>query len=161
MIAMKHPKRRGSVAVLAVLCGSWAFAAPAPGPGDQPATIRIAVAPEAVAPGGTARVTLTLEPVEGVKINRYPKVRFSVPARPGLVPAAETALGNDTPPPMDQTAGNYFDAIDPLTLELALDRGATHGTHEIEGQLVFYYCVAKSGFCAPKKTPVKIPLTVR
>jgi len=140
---------------------AWAGPTPNDAITEHPANIRVQVSPEAVERGGSARITVTLDPVEGVKVNRYPKIRLSVPASPGLVSAAEVSLGDDRPAPVDQEGGNYFDAIEPLTLDLALDRQAPSGKHEIDGQLVFYYCVKKSGFCAPKKTPLKIALDVR
>jgi hypothetical protein len=48
-----------------------------------------------------------------------------------------------------------------VKLTLELDKSISAGAHEIEGNLTYYYCVAKSGFCAPKKTPVKIAVNVR
>jgi hypothetical protein len=161
MLAMKHLRRWLAPLSIAFLCVSAAPAAPAPSITDQPATLKVEVAPATVASGGQARVTLTLQAADGVKINRYPKVRFSVDEQPGLVSGAETTVGSDSPPPVEQTEGNYFESVDPLTLKLAVDDRASTGSHEIEGQLVYYYCVTKSGFCAPKKTPVKIALNVR
>ena len=32
---------------------------------------------------------------------------------------------------------------------------------EIEAKLTYYYCVVESGFCAPKRVPVNIPLKIR
>ena len=56
--------------------------------------------------------------------------------------------------------GRYFDRVDPLHLVLDLDPKAASGPHEIEGKLVFYYCIPDE-FCAPHRTTVKIPLTVQ
>ncbi len=108
-------------------------------------------------------MTLTLTAASGIKINRYPKIKFNVPAREGLVSGGESTLGNDSPPPIDAgTGANYFDdTVDPLRLVLDLDAQAPRGRHDLEGQVKYYYCVVKSGFCAPAKASVKIPLTVR
>ena len=163
MARMRDLRRCALLAVLLLFAAASYGAGDAPAaPGlERPAAVRVEVSPQTIAPGGKARVTVSLSPVEGVKVNRYPKMKLSVAARPGLVSAAEASVGDDSPPSMDKTGGNYFDPVAPLTLDLAVDRSAKSGAHEIEGQLVFYYCVAKSGFCAPQREPLKIALAVR
>ena len=56
---------------------------------------------------------------------------------------------------------NYFKTIDPVELTLHLDPKVKSGRHEVAGQLSYFYCVAASGYCAPAKVPVTIPVTVR
>jgi hypothetical protein len=74
----------------------------------------------------------------------------------------ETELeGDDAPPPPEQSGGNYYDRVDPLRIEIPMDKAAKPGKHEIEAKLKYFYCVKKSGFCAPKRTTVKIPVKVR
>ena len=127
----------------------------------NPAKIAISVSPDVVSAGGQTEVTVKLTASSGIKINRYPKIKISVPAQDGLVAEAEASVGNDSPPPLDDPDSNYFDVVDAVTLTLDLDDSISSGSHEIEGKLTYFYCVAKSGFCAPKKTPVKISLNVR
>jgi hypothetical protein len=130
-------------------------------PPEVPAQIKIAVSPESVAAGENVAIGLQLTPIEGVVINKYPKISLKIAAVEGLVGAAEVSVGNASPPPPEQTGGNYFDKVDPVNITLAVDKAAGPGKHEIDGQLKYYYCVKKSGFCAPKKTTVKIPIEVR
>ena len=153
---------------LAVLAISAALVAPAvvwAGPNTaqpaDPAKVTVSVSPESVAPGGEAQVTVKLKAASGVKINRYPKIKISVPAKEGLVAEAEAEVGNDSPPPLDNPDSNYFGVVDPVTLKLDLDDSIKSGAHEIEGKLTYYYCVTKSGFCAPKRTSVKIAINVQ
>jgi len=127
----------------------------------NPAKVAISVSPGVVSAGGQAEVTVKLTPSSGVKINRYPKIKISVPAQDGLVAETEASIGNDSPPPLDDPDSNYFDVVDPVTLTLDLDELISSGSHEIEAKLTYFYCVAKSGFCAPKKTPIKIAVNVR
>jgi hypothetical protein len=150
-----------TVLLLLVAAGSVAMAALPSEPPAEPARVEISVAPESVSPGGEAEVTLRLTPKSGIKINRYPQIKLAVPGVDGLAVEAEVSLGNDAPPPAGQMESNYFDEIDPLRLQLAIDGAARAGKHEIEGRLVYYYCVKKSGFCAPARLNVKIPLQVK
>jgi hypothetical protein len=71
-------------------------------------------------------------------------------------------LGNAAPPPPDNLDANYFHGgVDPLKLSLHLDAAAPKGRHEIPAKLSYFYCVAASGYCAPAKTDVTIPITVQ
>ena len=123
--------------------------------------MEVAVQPAAVAPGGEAEVTVKVSPRPGIKLNRYPRIRVAVPGVEGLVAAAEGSVGNDAPPPPDRLEGNYFESAEPLRLKLRLDGAAAKGKHTIEAKLSYFYCVAASGFCAPAKEILRIPVTVR
>ncbi len=135
---------------------------PAPSPKDAPVSVAVSVSPGAVASGSDASVVVKLEPKAGIKLNKYPKIKLQVPAVAGLVAAAEESLGNPGPPPPDQLDANYFHgAVDPLKLTLHTERGASKGTHDVPAKLSYFYCVAASGYCAPAKADVTIPITVR
>lgn len=130
-------------------------------PPADPARIEIQVAPS-TAPGQEQVVTVRLAPAEGVQINRYPKMRLKLDPQKGLTSRAEIAVGSDAPPPPDRIDQNYYDKIvDPIQLPLRLDPAAGKGPFELQGQLTYYYCVKASGFCAPKKVPVTIPISAR
>jgi hypothetical protein len=138
-----------------------AAAALAGEPLAKPATIEVRVAPDEIEPGGEARVTLRVVPIEGVKINRYPKIKLTVPEVDGVVLPAEAALGNPKPPPVDDPESNYFKKPEDLALDVRVSPGAPVGPLQIEGRLKYFYCVAASGYCAPARAEVKIPVTVR
>ncbi len=144
--------------VLLATLGQVAIAAPLKPP-EKPAKITVSVAPESVAPGGQAVVTLTIDPISGVKINRYPQIKLTVPDQQGLVGEIEAAIGSKTPLPLDDQGSNFWKTVDPVKLTLTVDAAATTGEHEIEAKLIYYYCVS-GNFCAPKRVPLTIPLDV-
>ena len=150
-----------TIVLLLAAAGGLALAAAPSGPPAEPARIQVTVDPQNVPAGSHAEVTLLLTPKSGIRINRYPKIKLTVPGVNGLVDEAEVSLGNDAPPPAGQMESNYFDEIDPLRLRLSIDGAARPGTHEIEGRLVYYYCVKKSGFCAPARKTVQLPVSIR
>lgn len=130
--------------------------------GEPPVDVSIAVSPEPVAPGGEAAVTVTLRPKAGIKLNKYPKIKLVVPVAPGIVDAAEGSIGNAAPPPANDLEANYYKGhVDPLTVKVHVAKGATPGQHPIPAKLSYFYCVAASGYCAPAKVDVKLPVTVR
>ena len=148
-----------TTAGIAATC--WAQAGETAKPVKEPAKIAITASPDVVTAGSESVVTLKLTPVAGIKINRYPKVQLKVPALSGVVEASSVSIGDAEPPPPDKLEGNYFKTVDPLELKLPIAAGAKAGEHKVPAQLVYYYCVAASGFCAPAKVPVTIPITVR
>lgn len=133
-----------------------------PRPPAEPAKVSVEVSPNPVSPGGTARAVVRLAPQSGIKINMYPQIRLEVKGQEALVADGKATLGNTRPPAADaDPEANYFTTIDPLELELLLADGAPAGEHEIEGKLTYFYCVKASGFCAPKRTSIRIPIAVR
>ena len=140
-------------------------AAPPPaagGPSEPPVAVSIAVAPGSAAPGSDVAVTVKLSPRSGIKLNKYPKIKLTVPAEPGLVAAAEGAIGNAAPPSADHLEANYYKGVvDPLVVQVHLERTASPGAHDVSAKLSYFYCVAASGYCAPAKVDVTVPILVR
>ncbi len=136
-------------------------AAPTKPSGADAVKVSVGVAPPTVAAGSEAEVTLTLTVNPGFKLNRYPKVKLVVPAVDGLVAAGEVTSGSDAPPPPDKLETNYFKSVDPLRLRLSVASSAPKGRHDVDAKLSYFYCVAASGYCAPARIPLKIPITVR
>ena len=130
-------------------------------PPAVPAKIAISVDPVAATPGSPVQVKLDLQPITGVKINRYPQVKLEVPGKEGVVAAGKAAAGSATPPPVEKMSTNYFEQFDGLELELAVDESAPAGRHQVEGKLTYFYCMPANGFCAPHRVPVKIPIEIR
>ena len=161
---MKRMKTRIAVLVSLFIAISRVGAASGGGstPSEVPVKVAVAVSPQIIGAGSDATVTVKLDPKPGIKLNKYPKIKLQIPAVAGLVGAAEQALGNPAPPPADQLDANYFHgSIDPLTITLHVDAQAAKGQHDIIAKLSYFYCVAASGYCAPAKAELKIPVTVR
>ena len=64
-------------------------------------------------------------------------------------------------PDGDVVSIGIFDTVDPLEFDLQVESSAPPGEHMLSGNLTYFYCIKASGFCAPKKTTVEIPLLVR
>lgn len=129
---------------------------------EPPVKLEISVDPAAVAPGSTAAATIKLVPRPGIKLNKYPKIKLQIPAAPGLVDATEGSIGNPGPPPADDLDANYYHGdVDPLIVRFHVDPAASHGKHPVAAKVSYFYCVAASGYCAPAKVDVVLPVTVR
>jgi hypothetical protein len=165
-LSLKINGMRNSISALAValfvVSGTLASSGAPPASSGPPVTIAVSVSPETIAAGSETSVTVQLDPKPGIKLNKYPKIKLQVPAVEGLVAAAEQSMGNPAPPPGDQLDANYFHgSVDPLKVTLRMDSRAAKGRHDLRAKLSYFYCVAASGYCAPGKTEVTIPLTIR
>ncbi len=140
---------------------------PAAGPGtpgtpgkDNPIDLDIRVDPGTATAGQNVQVTLHLTPRSGFKINKYPRISLKVAEIDGLVAASSGSVGSKTPPPPEEMDNNYFKTVDPLVLTLELEPGLKAGRYEIPGKLKYFYCVKTSGYCAPMRVEVSIPVIV-
>lgn len=136
-------------------------AAPGAGAKDDPAALEIRVDPETTGPGQEVTVTLQLTPNSGYKLNKYPQISLKVPELDGVVAAAAGSVGSKTPPPPDKMDNNYFKTVDPLVVSLDLDPDLKAGKYEIAAKLKYFYCVKASGYCAPMRQEITIPVTVK
>jgi hypothetical protein len=146
--------------VVTIAAATWVALASVKPPAE-PAKLDLTVSPKTAAAGDEVEVTLRLRPKPGIKVNRYPRITLKVAAVEGLVGAGQASVGNDEPPPPDKLETNYFKTVDPVVLRLTLDAAASSGEHVVSGDVKYFYCVAASGFCAPKKVTVQIPVTVQ
>ncbi len=149
-----------ALAVALALSSAFVMAQASRGP-KEPAKLEISVSPASVAPGGQATVRVQITPKDGVKINRYPKIKLQIPGEEGLVAEANAEIGNARPPAPDKMDDNYYKVVDPVELTISLDQAATAGEHSLPGNLTYFYCVTASGFCAPARVPIQIPVAVR
>lgn len=145
-----------AVLSLVAALSSASFAGPVVPP-KEPAKVRVAVTSAA---GGHGEFTLRLEPIPGVKINRYPKIKISVPEQPGLLAAAELSHGDERAPAPEKLATNYYETVPALSVRLEIAEDTATGRHELEGSVKYFYCMPASGFCAPHRETFKIPVSI-
>ena len=154
---LHHAAALGSLLVSAALAGVPGGAKPA---GD-PAKLVVTVTPPAASPGEAVEVMVRVEPSPGIKVNRYPKMKLQVPAAAGLVGEAEASVGASEMPPLEHAEKNYYTTVDPVSVKVSVDPKAPKGAHKVPAKFTYYYCVAASGFCAPERATLTIPLQVR
>jgi hypothetical protein len=155
---------RDFTGIAAILCLLLAVSLTGPicaKPPAKSADIDIEISPKVVSPGDLARITVRIVPLDGVKINRYPKIKLKIPALEGVLQEAQAEIGDEKPPPPDKLETNYYATVDPVILELPIDASAPKGTHKLDAKLNYFYCVKKSGFCAPARLSLEIALDVQ
>lgn len=109
------------------------------------------------APAGEAiELLVTVAPPEGIKLNRYPGITLTIEKAKGLkLTNSEAFVGEKKPLTNPDEFG--FKTIDPLKFSLVAKSSGSKQRY-LEGTLKFFYCVKKSGYCAPGTQAVKIPV---
>ena len=162
LLMLKYRQIRALPIVLCALASFAVGSVLATTPPKEPAKIAIQVEPMTIVAGEDALIELTLTPKDGIKINKYPKIKLEIPEMLGVHPAVIEQIGEDAPPPIDRTDDNYYGAegVPPVQVRLPIEDGAAEGRYELDAKLTYFYCVKKSGFCAPAKIPVIIGFDV-
>ncbi len=121
--------------------------------------IKLSQEPPRVAVGETFRLSVRVVPPEGIKLNRFPGITLTIDRAPGLTLDEPTAFVGSKKPITDPDKFGFHE-IPPLVLRGKV-RGGRRGTRTLRGTLKFFYCVKKSGYCAPGEQDIRLPLAVR
>ncbi|MCU0230442.1 MAG: hypothetical protein MUC67_03575 [Acidobacteria bacterium] len=141
------------LAALAAALGPQPGLALKPGPAPE-MKLLVTQAPDPLRVGQPGVVRVLVQPPDGITLNRYPGITLTVEKSSGVALARpESFVGTKTP--IEDPAEFAFKKIEPLELPATAQRP---GTAELEGTLVFTYCVKASGFCAPAKQKVKLAI---
>ena len=109
--------------------------------------------PDPIPVGREATVKIAVTPPPGIALNRYPGITLKLDRSESLRTISNEAFVGSRDPIEDPDAF-AFRRIDPLVLKLTPTRAGA----QLSGTLTFFYCVKASGFCAPGKQTVQLPL---
>jgi hypothetical protein len=104
--------------------------------------------------GRKANVTVTLNVMNGYKINREPVVSLAVTPVAGINLAEKSV---DASPVDKKSNDEYYVDLPTMTIGLT---AAKAGKYELPGKLTYFFCSKADGFCAKQVLDVKIPLQV-
>jgi hypothetical protein len=159
---MNRMKTLGAPAlILAALTALTAAAALAkPSVPDIELIVKVQVPDHPVAVGKEGEALVTLTPPSGVHINQYPPMRLTLDPSPPLVfPQSEIKMGLDKMP--EDISKNPFEKIEPMVVKFRVSDHAGDASVPVTAKLKYFYCVAKSGYCAPgvKNITFTVPIT--
>ncbi|MBP7149758.1 MAG: hypothetical protein KBD01_19705 [Acidobacteria bacterium] len=118
--------------------------------------LELSQAPDPIPVGREATVKIAVTPPRGIALNQYPGITLKLDRSDALRTASNEAFVG-THEPIEDPDKFAFRRIDPLVLKVTPTRAGA----ELSGMLTFFYCVKASGFCAPGKQEVRLPLRVR
>ena len=121
--------------------------------GQLPDVIDAEYSGEKVVVGQDGEIVVSLNVMEGYKINHMPPMQLNLESVSGVT-LAETRFVSpplDTDDPLDV----YYDEVPNFNVRVVAQRA---GSYEVPGELVYFFCSISDGFCARHTLDVKIPV---
>ncbi|UCF67620.1 MAG: hypothetical protein JSV80_17975 [Acidobacteriota bacterium] len=126
----------------------------------KPPTLAVEVTqrPSPARPGESVEVDVAVRPPEGIVLNRFPGLTLELEKIDGLTTDQPSAFAGSREP-IEDASQAYFKKPEPLTFRFVPERSG-RSERKARGTLKFFYCVKASGFCAPGKQQVSVPVKV-
>jgi hypothetical protein len=109
---------------------------------------------------GEAAVAVRFHPLDpDLRVNEKPTPRLELDL-------TQTVLVDRQGPPKHQThdydplTATYLDLEKPVRFPVALAPGVSHGTHEVAGRVVFFYCSLREAWCRRGTADVQFTVAV-
>jgi hypothetical protein len=121
--------------------------------GRLPDVIDAEYSGEHVVVGQDGEVVVSLNIMEGYKINHNPPMQLKLESVSGLTLAATSFVSPplDTDDPLDV----YYEDVPDFTVGVIAARA---GTYKVPGELVYFFCSTADGFCARHTLDVMVPV---
>ena len=121
--------------------------------GQLPDVIDAEYSGEDVVVGQNGEIVVSLNVMDGYKINHNPPMQLKLESVSGVT-LAET---NFVSPPLDtdDPLDVYYDDVPNFNVGVIAARA---GTYEVPGELVYFFCSMADGFCARHTLDVKVPI---
>ena len=109
---------------------------------------------EAIVAGSSGEIVVSLEVLDGYKINRIPQMQLKLTEVDGLA-LSETHMISPSEDP--KATSDYYVDVPNFDVEV---EAAAAGVYEIPGELVYFFCSLADGFCSRQTVDVKVPVIV-
>ncbi len=126
---------------------------------DENILVQLYSKPREVKLGDSGVITVTIETAKGIKLTKYPQTSITLSGDKELTFEENTIkLGQDKMP--ENLMKNFLDKIQPMAFKFKVDKNVDKKMLKVSANISYFYCVAKSGFCAPgvKKIDLLIPV---
>jgi hypothetical protein len=120
--------------------------------GQLPDVLSADYSSDSLVAGQTGEVVVSLNVMDGYKINHTPPMTLKLEAIPGLA-LAQTSIVSPALDP-DSTDVYYVDVPD---FKVGVS-AARAGGYEVPGELVYFFCSTADGFCARHTLDVMVPV---
>ena len=121
--------------------------------GQLPDVIDAEFSGENVVVGQNGEIVVSLNVMDGYKINHMPPMQLNLESVAGVT-LAETSFVSpplDTDDPLDV----YYADVPNFNVRVVAERA---GAFEVPGELVYFFCSISDGFCARHTLDVKVPV---
>ena len=140
-----------SLALIAAVVSSAGRTGDASAARNQYVSCRVELNNNALRPGSTGELLITLVPARGIHINLNPPISFAFEGSSAVTPKGRLEI-----PKKDK----YLDGTKAIRQSFRVPASATPGTMVIRGTIMYYYCSDAQGWCSRFKQPVELSVRV-
>lgn len=110
------------------------------------------IKPTELKPGGEAKLIINFQPTQGILINLKPPIKIEIDNKIAVLKNVDLPKSK---------SGEYLDHNKPITQTIKLNRGLKPGKVTIKGNLTYFYCSEKEGWCTKAKQPIELNIIVK
>lgn len=110
------------------------------------------IKPSILKPGDEAKLIINFQPTKGILINLKPPITLEIDNKVATLKNIELPKSK---------SGEYLDHNKPVTQTIKLNKNLKPGKVKIKGNLTYFYCSEKEGWCTKTKQPIELNITVK
>lgn len=110
------------------------------------------IKPSVLKPGDEAKLIINFQPAKGILINLKPPITVEIDKKIAILKNIELSKSR---------SGEYLDHNKPITQIIKLNRNIKPGKVKIKGNLTYYYCSEKEGWCTKANQNIELNITVK
>lgn len=129
---------------------------------DDNIIVKVHSKPRELKPGESGVITVKIETAKGIKLTKYPQTSVTLSGDEGLTFEKNVMkLGQDKMP--EDIKKNLLNKIQPMEFKFKVDKNVDKKMLKVTANISYFYCVSKSGFCAPgtKNIDFQIPVKTK
>ncbi len=127
---------------------------------DENIRIKLHSQPQKVKPGDSGIIKVEIKPAKGIKLTKYPQTSITLSGDEELLFEKNVIkLGQAEMP--KNIKRNFLDKIQPLEFKFKVDKDVEKSVLNIKANISYFYCVSRSGFCAPGTKTIELQIPVK
>lgn len=127
---------------------------------DDNIRVKLHSKPREVKPGDSGFIKVEIEPAKGIKLTKYPQTSVTLSGDEEIIFEKNVLkLGQNTLP--EDIKRNFLEEIDLLEFRFKVDENVEKSTLNVKANISYFYCVSRSGFCAPGTKNIELQIPVK
>ncbi len=127
---------------------------------DDNIRVKLHFNPREVKPGDSGFIKVEIKPAKGIKLTKYPQTSVTLSGDEEIIFEKNVLkLGQNKLP--EDIKRNFLEEIDLLEFKFKVDENVEKSMLNVKANISYFYCVSRSGFCAPGTKNIELQIPVK
>jgi hypothetical protein len=127
---------------------------------DDTIHVKLHFQPREVRPGDSGFIKVEIEPAKGIKLTKYPQTSVTLSGDEEIIFEKNVLkLGQEKLP--KDIKKNFLEKIDLLEFKFKVEETVEKSMLNVKANISYFYCVSRSGFCAPGTKNIEFQIPVK